>query len=192
MTATLRTSGFLRIVITLAAVSFYAPSVIADSASKKTPSKPIEKKQTVNTKELSKSTKKKQPVDIESNTMEIIDAKNQAIFTGKVVAKRGETTLHAAKLVADFIKEKKKDGTNKTVVTFLNATGGVLIITKTQRITGKWARMDVKADKAVVGGDRVVVKQGNSIITGKKLNVNLKTDQSIMTGGRVKGTFTPQ
>ncbi len=146
--------------------------------------------QSVNTAELSKSTKKKQAVDIESNAMEIIDAKNQAIFTGKVIAKRGEVTLNAEKLVVDFIKEKQSDGTDKTTVTFLNATGGVLIITRTQRITGQWARMDVKADKAVVGG-KVVVKQGTTIIKGKKLRVNLKTDRSEMTGGRVRGSFTP-
>ena len=151
------------------------------------------KAQSVDTTDLSKSTKKKQPVDIESNTMEIIDEKNQAIFTGKVIAKRGKVTLHAEKLVVDFIKEKNvkaPEAKEKTTVTFLNATGGVLIITSSQRITGQWARMDVKADKAVVGGN-VTVKQGSSVIKGNKLNVNLKTDHSEMTGGRVKGSFTP-
>jgi len=146
--------------------------------------------QSVDTSALSKSTNKKQPVDIESNAMEIFSEKNQAVFTGKVVATRGKVTLRAEKLVVDFIKEKEADGSDKTTVTFLNATGGVVIITRTQRITGRWARMDVKADKAVVGGN-VVVKQGSSIIKGKKLKVNLKTDASEMTGGRVRGSFTP-
>jgi lipopolysaccharide export system protein LptA len=146
--------------------------------------------QTVQTGELSKSVKKKQKVDIESNTMEIVDGKNQAVFTGKVIAKRGDVTLNADKLVVDFIKEKVKDGEDKTKVTFLNATGHILIVTRKQRITGQWAKMNVKADTAVVGGN-VVVHQGSSIIRGKKLNVNLKTDRSVMTGGRVRGTFTP-
>lgn len=146
--------------------------------------------QTVNTSDLSKSARKKQPVDIESDTMEILDAQNKAIFSGKVVAKRGKVTLNAKKLVVDFVKEKQKDGKNKTTVTFLHATGGVVITTSTQHITGQWARMDVKADKAVVGGN-VKVKQGSSVIKGNKLNVNLKTDRSQMTGGRVRGSFTP-
>jgi len=181
MTATTRTFHFRAftisiVALTLALTGFSALPVNAQS---------------VDTAELSKSSKKKQPVDIESDTMEIIDEKKQAIFTGKVVATRGKVTLHAPKLVVDFIKEKNKKGKEKTVVTFLNATGGVLIITSTQRITGKWARMDVKADKAVVG-DNVVVKQGSSIIKGNKLKVNLKTDHSEMTGGRVKGSFTPK
>lgn len=180
MTATQRTKGFPALTMGLGLVFFAVSSFSVIPATA----------QSVNTAALSKSTKKKQPVDIESNSMEIIDAKNKAIFTGKVVAKRGKVTLHAQKLVADFVKTKQKDGTNKTTVTFLNATGGVLIITATQRITGQWARMDVKADKAVVGGN-VVVKQGSSIIKGKKLNVDLKTDRSVMTGGRVKGTFSP-
>ena len=169
------TFQFFKVLATILFVGFFALSAQA---------------QTVNTSELSKSTKKKQPVDIESNSMEIIDEKNQAIFTGKVIAKRGDTTLHSKKLVVDFVKEKDKEGKEKTVVKFLYATGGVLIITKTQRITGQWARMDVKADKAIVGGN-VTVKEGSSIIKGNKLNVNLKTDHSVMTGGRVKGIFTP-
>ncbi|VAW02120.1 hypothetical protein MNBD_ALPHA08-1146 [hydrothermal vent metagenome] len=175
MKATQRTPVFLAMAAAVVSTALLALPAIAQS---------------VNTTDLSKSTNKKQAVDIESNAMEIIDEKNQAIFTGKVVAKRGKVTLSAEKLVVDFVKEKQNDGTDKTSVTFLNATGGVLIITSTQRITGQWARMDVKADKAVVGGN-VVVKQGSSIIRGKKLKVNLKTDRSEMTGGRVRGTFTP-
>jgi len=190
MTATTRTF-YMPTIMALALVmtGFFAVSLKAETVKKVETTK---KAETVKTTELSKSTRKKQPVDIESDSMEIIDAKKQAIFIGKVIAKRGKVTLHAEKLVADFIKEKNKEGKEKTVVTFLNATGGVLIITSTQRITGKWARMDVKADKAVVGGGQVVVKQGNSVIKGKKLNVNLKTDHSEMTGGRVKGSFTPK
>ncbi len=147
--------------------------------------------QTVNTSDLSKSTKKKQPVDIESDKMEIIDKKNKAVFVGAVKAVRGDTTLNSDKLVVDFIKEKNKQGKEKTVVTFLYATGNVVIITKKQRITGQWARMNVRKNTAVVGGN-VVVHQGATIVKGKKLNINLKTNRSEMTGGRVKGSFVPK
>lgn len=190
MTAITRTYYMPTIVaLALVMTGFSAVSLNAETIKKVETGKKVE---SVKTPELSKSTKKKQAVDIESDSMEIVDAKKQAIFIGKVIAKRGKVTLHAEKLVADFVKEKNKKGEDKTVVTFLNASGGVLIITSTQRITGAWARMDVKADKAVVGGGQVVVKQGDSVIKGKKLNVNLKTDHSEMTGGRVKGSFTPK
>ena len=147
--------------------------------------------QTVNTSDLSKSANKKQKVDIESDSMEIIDDQNKAVFTGKVVAKRGDVTLYTDKLVADFVKTKQKDDTEKTEVTFLTATGHVVIITPKQHITGNWAKMNVKADTAVVGGN-VVVRQDKTVIRGKKLNVNLKTNRSVMTGGRVKGSFVPK
>lgn len=163
------------------AVSFYSISVL---------STPV-MAQAVNTSGLSKSTKKKQPVDIESDKMEIIDKENKAVFVGKVKAVRGDTTLNSDKLVVDFIKEKNKKGKEKTVVTFLYATGHVLIITKKQRITGQWARMNVRKDTAVVGGN-VIVHQGATIVKGKKLNINLKTNRSEMTGGRVKGSFVPK
>jgi len=180
MTATTRIFHISIFTIPLLAAALVLPGVFVSPAGA----------QTIKTTELSGSTKKKQPVDIESDTMEILDEEKKAIFAGKVVAKRGKVTLHSKKLVVDFIKEKNNQGEDKTTVTFLHATGDVLIITSTQRITGEWARMDVKADKAVVGG-KVTVKQGTSIIKGNKLKVNLKTDHSEMTGGRVKGVFTP-
>ncbi len=142
----------------------------------------------INTAELSKATKAKKDVDIESDTMEILDDKNKAIFTGNVDAVRSDVRLKADKLVADFVKTKDAKGEEQTEVTYLHATGHVIIITSKQHITGAWAKMDVKADKAVVGGN-VVVKQDNSIVRGKKLFVNLKTNHSVMKGGRVKGSF---
>jgi len=170
----------LKSAVVLSLVVFNAGSLSAQTTAKK-----------VDTSGLSKSNKKKQPVDIESDKMEIVDKDNKAIFVGKVKAVRGDTTLNSDKLVVDFIKEKNKKGKEKTVVTFLYATGHVLIITKKQRITGQWAKMNVRKDTAVVGGN-VIVHQGATIVKGKKLNINLKTNRSEMTGGRVKGSFVPK
>ena len=147
--------------------------------------------QAADAKSLSKAKKSKQPVNIEADSMEVLDKKKQAIFTGKVHAKRDDVTLTADKLVVDYVDTVGADKKKKTEVTFLNATGHVVIITAKQRITGSWAKMDVKGDLLTVGG-RVVVRQDKTVLKGKKLVVNLKTNRSQMTGGRVKGTFVPQ
>ena len=147
--------------------------------------------QTVKTDDLSKAAKTKdKKVDIEADRMEVLDKQNKAIFTGKVDAKRTDVTLHTDKLVVDYAKAANTDGSNKTDVTFLNATGHVVIITTKQRITGERARMDVKANKLVVSGN-VVVTQDKTVIKGNELHVDLDTNQSEMTGGRVKGSFVP-
>lgn len=130
-------------------------------------------------------------IDISANSMEIIKEQNRAIFIGKVDALRDGVKMRSDKLIADYSDVQQPDGTKKTEVRFLNATGNVVVITDKQHITSDWATMDVKKDTAVMGG-KVVVTEEKSIIRGPKLFLNLKTGQSKMRGGRVKGVFFPQ
>lgn len=130
-------------------------------------------------------------IDISSDSMELYKEENRAVFIGKVDALRDGVILRSDKLVADYVEVQQSDGSNKTEVRFLNATGNVLVITDKQRITSEWATMDVQKDTAVMGGN-VVVKEGNTIIRGPKLFLDLETGKSNMRGGRVKGRFFPQ
>lgn len=134
---------------------------------------------------------KSKEVDIAADRMEILSTEHRAIFTGKVDVKRQDVNLTCERLVAIYAEEKQADGTTKNKVTQLEAEGSVTIVTKNQTITGDWAKMDVKADKLVVGG-KVKVVQGDTVLEGELLNVDLNTDRSDMTGGRVKGSFVPQ
>ncbi len=146
--------------------------------------------QTVNTTALSLESQQDREVDIEANQMQVFEDDRKAIFTGNVDARRGTVKLKCDKLIVHYIEAKKQDGSKKTEVTHLDATGHVVIITKNQRITGSWAKMDVKANQVNVGGN-VVVVQGKTIIKGKKLFVDLDKNISQFTGGRVKGSFVP-
>ncbi len=131
------------------------------------------------------------PVDIEADQMEIKDKEKQAIFTGNVDAKRSDVTLRCDRLVVDYGEAKQADGTNKTEVSKLDATGNVVIITAKEKITGDWAKMNVKTNDLVVGGN-VTLVQGNTVLRGQKLNANLDTNKVEMSGGRVKGSFLPK
>jgi lipopolysaccharide export system protein LptA len=130
-------------------------------------------------------------VDIEANEMEIVDADKHAVFRGNVVAKREDVTLTCQNLAVDYAPVKQPDGSEKTDVTNLDATGNIKIVTKTQTITGANAKMDVKANTLTVTGD-VKVLQGSTRLSGPKLFVNLTTNKSEMSGGRVKGSFIPK
>ncbi len=129
-------------------------------------------------------------VDIEADQVQVLEDELKAVFTGKVDATRGDVRLNTDKLVVRYQEKKKADGTKKTEVTHLDAAGSVVIITKSQRITGQWAKMNVKANELTVGGN-VVVRQGQTVVRGKKLFVDLDKNTSQMTGGRVKGSFVP-
>ena len=127
-------------------------------------------------------------VDIEADSMELFEDKNEAVFRGNVRAVRSDVKLWSKVLLVKF----KKSEAGKTEVTWLQTDGtGVKIVTKTQVINGDWMTMDVKANTAVVGGN-VTVKQGTSVVKGSKLDVDLNTNESKFSGGRVKGSFLPE
>lgn len=166
--------------------------------------------QTVDTAATAKSAKTPKAVDIEADTMEILDEQKKAIFKGNVNAKRDDVTLKCDTLVVTYTEtpaapaaKKEQSGTQpaattegtetqekKTEVTFLDAEGNVVIITSRQTVTGKTAHMDVKANKLWVKGGAKVV-QGKTVMNGQELFVDLNTNKSEMTGGRVKGSFVP-
>ncbi len=130
-------------------------------------------------------------IDITSDKMELRKENNQAVFIGKVDAQRDGVRLRSDRLVADYIEIVQPDGSKKTEVQFLNASGNVVVTTDKQRITSNKFRMDVKKDKVVMW-ENVVVEEGNTVIRGPKLFMDLATNESQMQGGRVKGRFFPQ
>jgi lipopolysaccharide export system protein LptA len=133
------------------------------------------------------------PVEVEANEMEIIDADKQAIFRGKVDAVRGDQHMKCDIMTVFYADVKQADGTSKSQVSKLDATGNVTITTRKQVITGEWAKMDVLANTLLVGG-RVKLVEGKTTLRGEKLTVDLSTERTLMTGGggvRAKGSFVP-
>jgi lipopolysaccharide export system protein LptA len=151
---------------------------------------PVPAQTTVDTSEIAQSARQPGEVNIEADRMEVLDKEKRAIFIGNVDARRGNIAFKTDRLVADYEESTGDTGESGTNVTFLEATGAVVIETAQQRITGAWARMDVAANQVTVGGD-VVVTQGSTELRGDQLFVDLDKDTSEMTGGRVRGRFVP-
>jgi lipopolysaccharide export system protein LptA len=145
--------------------------------------------------EAAQPTAKTQPkiekeVNIESDSMEILEKDKKAVFKGNVKLVRGDTKIDSDTMVVSYADAKQPDGTNKTEITFLDGEGSVKIVTKSQTVTGQKMHMDVKANTLTVT-ENVRVVQGKTIMNGQRLFSNLTTNRSEMTGGRVKGSFVP-
>ena len=140
---------------------------------------------------LAAEAKKAQPVDIEADKMEIIDADKKAVFTGNVHAVRGDTVLTSAAVTVTYAEVKQTDGTIKTDATDIDARGNVVIKTRKETITGDWAKINPQTNKMVVGG-HVKLVQGATVLTGPELHADLDTNKIEFTGGRVKGSFLPK
>jgi len=134
------------------------------------------------------------PMDVEANTLDVIEASNKAIFRGNVIAKQGDLLLQTAELTAinsgqgglglasaaDDAATKSK-GQDKGQIVRLEARNTVIITSKDgQSATAKWADFDVKANTALLGGGVTVSKRTDDplktdVIRGDRLKINLTT-----------------
>jgi lipopolysaccharide export system protein LptA len=130
------------------------------------------------------------PVEVTANEMEIGEDGKQATFRGAVDAIRTDGRIKSDVMVVDYADTKQPDGTMKSEISKLNATGHVIITTKTQVITGDSAKLNIKTNSLEVYGN-VKVVQGKTVLRGPKLTADLNTNKTLMSGGGVKASFVP-
>lgn len=144
----------------------------------------------------------KQPIEIASDTLEVLQEKNQAIFSGNVIAKQGDVTMRSAKMIVYYEsaptdeKAKKADaaGTTGKGIDHIESEGDVVFITTDETAKGDKAIYNTKTDTIDLIGNVVLTREKN-ILKGSTLNYNLTTGRSVLTGGgskgRVHGLFVP-
>lgn len=141
---------------------------------------------------------------INSDKLEVIDAQNEALFTGRVDAVQDDARLRADKLDVLFDKKTAKgDAANqpgagwgdvKTII----ATGNVYYVTPKQIAKAEKAVYDVVKDQVVMSGN-VIVTQGKNVIRGNKLVLQISTGRAVFNtiktdgtpAGRVRAAFFP-
>lgn len=139
-----------------------------------------------------------QPIDIQSDTLEVLDDEKRAIFRGNVQAVQGGMTLRSRELLVHYDGGEGLSGSNSRI-TRIRADGTVLITTeKDQTATSDWAIFDVKSQLVTIGGN-VVLSQGENVIKGDRLVIDLKTGRSrfenegqVAAKKRVRGIFKPK
>lgn len=110
---------------------------------------------------------------------------------GDAHAVRQGDDLRAAEMNAWFAK----DAAGKTALSRLDASGGVVITTPEEVLTGDRASYDAASNVAALTG-HVKITRGPNVLTGETAEINLKTNVSRMTAGsgpngRVSGVFYP-
>lgn len=160
------------------------------------------------------STDSKQPIDIESDQLEVDDKRHMAIFSGNVSATQGDNNLKAPRLEV-FYDAKPQEAGAKVAhgtqeaspvkpastavpadpvsggqIKTIHAAGGKVVVTSAkdqQEATGDDAIYDVKAQQITMTGKEVVLSQGLSKVKGTKLIIDLKTGKSNLVTGETEG-----
>ena len=131
-----------------------------------------------------------EPIQIESDRLEVREKENLAIFTGNVSVVQGPTLLKAGKLTVFYAKEGGGSATTGTSsIDRLEVDGKVYVKSDNQVATGDSGSFDMKTEILVLLGKEVVLTEGENIVVGCKLTVDMKTSQANVEGcgGRVKG-----
>ena len=126
------------------------------------------------------SKKNNEPINIEADSLEVLDDKKVAVFTGNVKVVQGKFQLVSKKLKVTYSggvggKQKKKQAAG---IKQIDATGKVAITTPDhQSATSDWAKFNVLTKIVTIGGN-VVLSQNGNVMRGDTLVIDLNTGRS--------------
>lgn len=141
-----------------------------------------------------------QPIQIESNKLEVHQNDNLAIFSGDVSVVQGPTLLKAGKMTVYYVKgdgsanDKSSTMTGSANIDHLEVDEKVYIKSDDQVATGDSGTFDMKSQILVLSGKKVVLSQGKNVLQGCKLTVQMDTGLAQVEGcgGRVMMSITPE
>lgn len=143
-----------------------------------------------------------QPIQIESDKLEVREGDSVAIFTGNVNVVQGPTVLKAGSMTVYYAKQQGaasgSSGTGSATtgtanIDHLEVNDKVYIKSDTQVATGDKGTFDMKSEVLVLSGEKVVLSDGANVLVGCKLTVQMKTGlaQVDACGRRVMMSITP-
>ncbi len=128
-----------------------------------------------------------QPVEITAQKLEVLQAKRQSIFTGKVVAVQGGMTLDTDKLIV-YLQ------TDQDQIDRLEAIGNVRFVQLDRVATADHAVFQ-QAEEVLVLTGNAVVTQGKNMISGDKITLFLRENRTLINSSeknRVKAIIVPE
>ncbi len=134
------------------------------------------------------------PINIVAAQLDYYDKEQKLIYTGHVVATRGDTVLKTPRLTV-ILAPKPKGGPNAPKasssdrVRRMEAAGPVTLISKDQVATGDSGIYEKSTDKVYLDGN-VSLTQGPNVTLGDHIVYDLKTAQAVVTG-HVRSLFVP-
>ena len=137
--------------------------------------------------EASRAGKTQEPIEITARQLEALQNERKSIFTGEVVAKQGDMTLYADRLVIFFQDQQNQ-------VERMEATGNVKVTQLDRTATAESAIYRQREDTLVLVG-HAAVTQGESRIAGDEITLFMAENRSLIKSsdsGRVKAVIMPE
>jgi lipopolysaccharide export system protein LptA len=117
-------------------------------------------------------------------TSEILTADNKAktaLFERSVIAKKGDMTLFADKMLVYYSEDK--DGS--TSIKRIDAEGNVKLIKSDRVVVSKVATYFAEPEERIIFTGEPKATEGENIVTGTRMTYYLKDDRSIVENSKV-------
>jgi lipopolysaccharide export system protein LptA len=128
-----------------------------------------------------------QPITIRSNELQADTKSRTATFLGKVVAKQGDITIFADRLIVRYAEQGGD-------VERVEADGNVRIVQKNRIGTAQHGVYQTREGKITLSGSPKVI-QGKDMVTGREITYFVNEERSVVTGGpetRVEAVLYPK
>lgn len=131
-----------------------------------------------------------EPIQIESDKLEVRESENIAIFSGNVSVTQGPTLLKSGKMTVYYAQGGGSAATGSANIERLEVDGKVYVKSDNQVATGDRGTFDMKTEVLVLSGKEVVLSEGPNVLVGCKLTVQMKTGQAQVDGCKQSGSGT--
>ncbi|MCM2472583.1 hypothetical protein HGO38_03710 [Rhizobium sp. CG5] len=135
-----------------------------------------------------------QPIQIESDQLEIREQDKVAVFTGNVKVVQGTTTLQAGLMTVYYRGEGTSVTNGDADIEKIDVSQKVFLSSGTQQATADSGEFNLAAQVFTLQGDRVVLSEGQNVFIGCKLTVKMTTGEAKLDscGGRVQIQLDPK
>nr|CAD6603659.1 OstA-like protein [Rhizobium sp. TCK] len=135
-----------------------------------------------------------EPIQIESDQLEIKEQEKKAYFTGNVKVVQGTTTMRAGKMTVLYTGEGASMTGGNADIEKIYLDNKVLLNSGTQQATADKGEFDMPSQTFILTGDQVVLSEGPNVFKGCKLTVYMETGEARLDacGGRVEILLDPK
>jgi len=135
-----------------------------------------------------------EPIQIESDQLEIKEQEKKAYFTGNVKVVQGTTTMRAGKMTVLYTGEGSSMTSGNADIEKIFLDDNVLLTSGTQQATAQEGEFDMPTQTFILSGEQVVLTEGPNVFKGCKLTVHMNTGEAKLDacGGRVEILLDPK
>jgi len=137
-----------------------------------------------------------QPIQIESDRLEIREQQGTALFTGNVKVVQGETVMQSGEMTVYYVGESADNAAEgPDTIDRIEVADKVFVQSGTQQATGDTGSFDMISEVLVLSGEQVVLSDGGNVFVGCKLTVRMRDGEAQLEScgtGRVEIMLDPK